>query len=162
MSFTYCRERYQCCWRNCSATNIMLQQHAAIARCRITILQIPFFAASASCELHTGVSLQVYYEDLDNGDRMEAYCNLVHCYSLPADEGLWVEHGYFDDRYACRCCPVHGKHYDITTILWQYNIVLYGEADASAQYQQSMRPCACLLVTVLDISVHRCFATCEL
>ena len=43
--------------------------------------------------------LQVYYEDLDDGDRVEAYCNLVHCYSLPGDAGLWVEHGYFDDRY---------------------------------------------------------------
>ena len=42
--------------------------------------------------------LQVYYEDLDNGDRSEAYCSLVHCYSLPDDGGLWVEHGYFDDR----------------------------------------------------------------
>lgn len=42
--------------------------------------------------------LQVYYEDLDNGDRSEAYCSLVHCYSLPAQGGLWVEHGYFDDR----------------------------------------------------------------
>lgn len=41
---------------------------------------------------------QVYYEDLENGDRSEAYCKLVHCYSLPEDKGLWVEHGYFDDR----------------------------------------------------------------
>lgn len=49
------------------------------------------------CTLHC-TAVQVYYEDLDNGDRIEAYCNLVHCYSLPHDEGLWVEHGYFDDR----------------------------------------------------------------
>ena len=51
--------------------------------------------------------MQVYYEDLDNGDRSEAYCSLVHCYSLPDDGGLWVEHGYFDDRYRldtdCSC-----------------------------------------------------------
>ena len=58
---------------------------------------------------------QVYYEDLDNGDRMQAYCNLVHCYSLPDDQGLWVEHGYFDDRYARTCCPVHGHKRDITS-----------------------------------------------
>ncbi|DBA70623.1 TPA: hypothetical protein ACH3X2_012009 [Trebouxia sp. C0005] len=48
----------------------------------------------------------VYYEDLDNGDRMEAYCNLVHCYSLPDDQGLWVEHGYFDDREDLQSLPM--------------------------------------------------------
>ncbi len=69
-------------------------------------------------------SFQVYYEDLDNGDRMEAYCNLVHCYSLPDDQGLWVEHGYFDDRYACTCYPVHAQYYDITPGPWQCNIVI--------------------------------------
>ncbi|KAL3141057.1 hypothetical protein ABBQ32_005567 [Trebouxia sp. C0010 RCD-2024] len=40
----------------------------------------------------------VYYEDLDDGDRSEAYCNLVHCYALPDNNYLWVEHGYYDDR----------------------------------------------------------------
>ena len=105
---------------------------------------------------------QVYYEDLDNGDRMEAYCNLVHCYSLPHDQGLWVEHGYFDDRYACTCCPVHGRYDDTTSGSWQCNIVIYGEADATAWRQQNMRPCACLPATVVDILAHCCFTTCNL
>ena len=55
----------------------------------------------------------MYYEDLDNGDRVEAYCNLVHCYALPEDNDLWVEHGYFDDRYCLsymllHLVPMHG------------------------------------------------------
>lgn len=105
---------------------------------------------------------QVYYEDLDNGDRMEAYCNLVHCYSLPDDQGLWVEHGYFDDRYARTCCPVHGHKRDITSGPWQCKFVIYGEADTTAWHQQSMGPCACLLATVVDNAAHRCLATCNL
>ncbi|KAL0026867.1 hypothetical protein WJX77_007893 [Trebouxia sp. C0004] len=48
----------------------------------------------------------VYYEDLDNGDRMEAYCTLVHCYTLPDNQGLWVEHGYFDDREDLQSLPM--------------------------------------------------------
>lgn len=55
-------------------------------------------AMTSGYDCNRGKTLQVYYEDLDNGDRSEAYCSLVHCYSLPGDGGLWVEHGYFDDR----------------------------------------------------------------
>lgn len=64
--------------------------------CSLAILLL----ASDQAVTRTVSHMQVYYEDLDNGDRMEAYCNLVHCYSLPDDEDLWVEHGYFDDRCA--------------------------------------------------------------
>lgn len=42
--------------------------------------------------------MQVYYEDTDNGDRLEAYCSLKHCYSLPATDELWICHGYYDDK----------------------------------------------------------------
>lgn len=42
--------------------------------------------------------MQVYYEDTDNGDRLEAYCSLKHCYSLPRCNELWICHGYYDDR----------------------------------------------------------------
>ena len=41
---------------------------------------------------------QVYYEDMENGDRLEAYCSLKHCYSLPESGELWICHGYYDDR----------------------------------------------------------------
>ena len=51
--------------------------------------------------------LQVYYEDTDNGDRVEAYCSLKHCYSLPNDDdNLWICHGYFDDKEDLQSIPM--------------------------------------------------------
>lgn len=44
------------------------------------------------------LQMKVYYEDMENGDRLEAYCSLKHCYSLPGCDDLWICHGYYDDK----------------------------------------------------------------
>lgn len=75
------------------------------------------------CTQVVQVWLQVYYEDTDNGDRVEAYCSLKHCYSLPNDDDhLWICHGYYDDKEDLQSIQM-GRHFLSNTDVQEKELV---------------------------------------